>query len=465
MDNFELNTVWTKVLEHLEPELGVGTIEMWLKPIKPLMYNAQNNKMILEMPDKMSFQTFKSRYELKAVETIKKLFAKDISIDYTIAIAHITADEPVIPVHQPVKEAAGAGHEQPSKKNIIEHKLNPNYTFENFIEADSNKFAYNVAKSVVNKLGKKENNPFVVHSTPGLGKTHLLHAIGNEIIKNNPNKRVLYLSGEEFVNEYLDSLQKKASDTFRKKYRNLDCFLIDDIQFVADKLRSADEFFYTFNTLYEMKKQIVCSSDKTPTELGMEERLYSRLMSGVVTEIKSPGVETRIAILRAKREAIGAVHIPNDVLEYIAKGLKGSIRELEGALFNLNTYCSAMNIPATVDIAREILSNVIVEDNDNRVDIKTVIKVVSKHFNVDVADLKSKRRQKSITWPRQVAMYLANELTKSSVTEIADAFNRDHSTFYNSKEKVAAEFNSNPFFSAEINKIISDIRNVDKKST
>ena len=449
----ETKTLWSQILSEMEQSIGKDAAEMWLKPINPLVFN--NNVLKLEVPNQVWYQTIKDRYENKILSVLKTINGQEVILEYTIPMGHSTQQKPAdIPAPVVVVEK--------KKGTAFPNRLNPNYTFEAFIEGPSNRFAYRAAQAVVKKLGDRSNNPFVVFSSPGLGKTHLLHAIGNEILKGDHKSKILYMSGEEFVNEYIQSLQNKTSETFRNKYRSLDCFLVDDIQFVAGKDRSEQEFFYTFNTLFESKKQIVLTSDRTPNELELDKRLASRLLSGIVAEINVPDVETRIAILRQKRD-IHRFNIPDDVIGFIGEHAKTSIREMEGCLYRVDSYSTIHGVQPTVDIIKEVLADMLdLEEKRSNVDIDSIIKIVSKHFKIDIKDFKSQKRTHSISWPRQIAMYLSNELTDFSLPEIGKAFDRDHSTVVHARDQVKKEIDENPFFSAEINQIISEVKAVDK---
>ncbi|MDD4004234.1 MAG: chromosomal replication initiator protein DnaA [Elusimicrobiaceae bacterium] len=457
-----MKTLWPAIMAELEKELGADVCEMWLSPVKPLIF--ENGILTLEIPDQLWFQTIRTRYEAKIAGLLCSMSGLPACrIEYTIPLRTERAEpsEEDFPA-APVSGAAMQDSDKP-RPRIFSNRLNQNYTFDKFIEGTSNRFAHKAAQAVVKKLGDRTNNPLVIYSTPGLGKTHLLHAIGNELIKTSANKKVLYISGEGFVSEYIESIQKKTPNAFRNKYRGLDCFLVDDIQFVAGKDASEREFFNTFNALYESKKQIVLTSDKTPTELGLEERLSSRLLSGIVAEIKVPDLETRIAILRAKREQEN-FNIPDDVLLFIAERIKSSIRELEGCLYRLSSYCSIHEIVPTKDVAKELLSDIISpEDEFISININSIKRVVGKHYNVDIKDFKAKKKSHAVAWPRQIAMYLANELTDMSLNDIGIEFERDHATVVHARDKVKKELDESPFFSAEMNQIINEIKSVDKQ--
>lgn len=455
VDNFQDTPQLVPVFQDIENIIGKDTYDMWLRPAQ---FGYADNILTISLPNQFWGKTIRERYE----PIIKDAFLKHLGAEITI-VYEVSVQEPAPAVQsaQDVIPAAPAPTAPVIKKNSFPSRLNSAYMFDNFIESPSNRFAYKAAEAVVHKLGNRENNPLVIYSSPGLGKTHLLHAIGNQILKENPNAKVLYMSGEEFVSEYIEALQNKASESFRKKYRSLDCFLMDDIQFVAGKSASEVEFFYTFNALFESHKQIVLSSDRTPQQLELDERLSSRLLSGICVEVKRPNLETRIAILRQKRDSIN-FDIGDDVLAFIAEGVQTNIRELEGSLFRLVAYCGMHSVTPTISIAKELLADILVSDNDLSINVNTIKKIVGKHFNIKMEDFNSKRKTQSIAWPRQIAMFLTTELTDLSLPEIGREFNRDHSTVVHARDLVKEKIETDPFFAAEINQIILDIKAVDK---
>ncbi len=445
MDNLATYPELIPVFKDIETIIGKDTYDMWLRPTHFLY---ENTTLTLSLPNQFWAQTIRDRYE----RIIMDAFLKHLGVNITI-IYEIQPQTPsVTPVPRP---------EVIIPKNPFSSRLNTSYTFDNFIESPSNRFAYKAAEAVVHKLGARENNPLVIYSSPGLGKTHLLHAIGNQILKEHPETKVLYMSGEEFVSEYIEALQNKEAESFRKKYRTLDCFLMDDIQFVSGKEACTLEFFNTFNALFESRKQIVLSSDRTPQQLEWDERLSSRLLSGIITEVKRPNLETRIAILRQKRDSIN-FDIGDDVLAFIAEGIQTNVRELEGSLFRLVAYCSMHSVVPTISIAKELLSDILVSTQDKSVNVNVIKKIVGKHFNIKMEDFNSKRKTQSVAWPRQIAMFLTTELTDLSLPEIGREFNRDHSTVVHARDVVKEKIETDPFFTAEINQIIAEVKAVDK---
>ncbi len=456
MDNFSSSDILASVLQQLETKIGKDLYEMWFSPT---VFQLDENTLLVTVPNDYWLKTIQSRYE----EMIKELFLtsqnKTISIIYTIKENKDTVQQVLDTLNQPPVPTTVTITPRPA----FPSRLNTIYRFDNFIESPSNRFAYKLAQAVANKPGERSNNPLFIYSTPGLGKTHLLHAIGNQICQNNPHAKVLYMAAEEFVAEYVEAIPTNSTDAFRRKYRSLDCLLMDDIQFVAGKSDkvSVQEFFYTFNALFESGKQIVLSSDRTPQQLDLDERLSSRLLSGPSCEIKKPYLETRIAILNQKRDAIH-FDIGDDVIAFIAEGIQTNIRELEGAFFKLSSYCNMHNITPTIAIARELLSDILSQEEKRlAINVNSIKKVVGKHFKLNLEDFESKRKTQSVAWPRQIAMFLCTELTDMSQPEIGREFKRDHSTVVHARDLVKEKVKNDPFFSAEINQIINEIKMVD----
>lgn len=456
MDNLSSGEIFAPIFSDLESILGKDTYDMWLRPA---VFSLEGTVLTIQIPNQFWQKTIQSRYEHIIRDAFLKHKGLSITVSYLIKeisepAAAADGAAPIIPAVAPVV-----------RKNPFPSRLNTAYRFDNFIESPSNRFAYKTAQAVANQLGDRSHNPLFIYSTPGLGKTHLLHAIGNQICQNNPNAKVLYMAAEEFVAEYVEAIPTQSMDAFRRKYRSLDCLLMDDIQFVAGKSDkvSVQEFFYTFNALFESGKQIVLSSDRTPQQLDLDERLSSRLLSGPSCEIKKPYLETRIAILRQKRDSIH-FDMGDDVLAFIAEGIQTNIRELEGAFFKLVSYCSTHNIIPTIPVARELLSDILSQEEKKlAINVESIKKIVGKHFKINMEDFESKRKTQSVAWPRQIAMFLCTEMTDMSLPEIGREFKRDHSTVVHARDLIKDKVKTDPFFSAEINQIIAEIKAVDKK--
>ena len=455
MDNFQNNPSLLPIFQEVEQIIGKETYDLWFKTAD-FVFNSP--LLTVTIPNAIWGKTIQNRYENIIKDAFLKHLGVSITIEYNIAAtvantSSISSAQDVLPVIEEITTV--------NIPNPFLSRFNPNYTFDNFIESPSNRFAYKAAQAVVSKLGARENNPLVIYSAPGLGKTHLLQAIGNQILRDNPQAKVIYMSGEEFVNEYIESMHQKTGDAFRKKYRFLDCFLVADIQYAVGKPSSSEAFFYTINSLFESGKQIVLSSDRSPQQLEWDERLSSRLLSGISTEIKRPNTEARIAILRKKRDSMNFI-IGDDVIVFLAEGIQTNIRELEGALIRLRAYCTTHGVTPTIPIARELLGDLLVNEQEKTVSVAAIKKIVGKHFNVRQEDFNAKRKTQSIAWPRQIAMFLTTELTDLSLPEIGREFNRDHSTVVHARDVVKEKVTTDPFFAAEINQIIADVKAVDK---
>ncbi|MFA6434392.1 MAG: chromosomal replication initiator protein DnaA [Elusimicrobiales bacterium] len=458
MDNSQdIKEIWPEILKKLEGEIGLDAVDLWLKPIKPLVMETDSLK--LEVPDPVIYKTVKDRYEEQIIKTALSITGRMLTVNYSLSLA--SSEPKPAPKIEAVREEPR--NRIPGMGQTPAFAFNPNYTFETFIEGASNRFAYASAVGVSQNPGK--SNPFFIYSAPGLGKTHLLHGIANEMLKTNPSARIIYTASENFVNEYIETLQNKTPETFRKKYRRLDCLLLDDIQFLGGKDRSEEEFFYTFNSLFESKKQIVVTSDRPPKDLSLSQRLVSRFLSGLAVDIKMPDLETRIAILRQKKEFHKYI-IPDDVISFIAEHVKKNIRELEGCLITVGNYCTNMRTQPTIDIVKEIIKDYISpgDQDDSRINIDLIKTVVADKYNLDLKDFKSPRRNEAIAFPRQVAMFLACDLTELSLPEIGAAFNRDHTTVMFARDKMKQLVHSDPYFNELINLLISKIKAVNNSS-
>jgi len=453
----DIKEIWPEILKKLEGEIGLDAVDLWLKPIKPLVMETDSLK--LEVPDPVIYKTVKDRYEEQIIKTALSITGRMLTVNYSLSLA--SSEPKPAPKIEAVREEPR--NRIPGMGQTPAFAFNPNYTFETFIEGASNRFAYASAVGVSQNPGK--SNPFFIYSAPGLGKTHLLHGIANEMLKTNPSARIIYTASENFVNEYIETLQNKTPETFRKKYRRLDCLLLDDIQFLGGKDRSEEEFFYTFNSLFESKKQIVVTSDRPPKDLSLSQRLVSRFLSGLAVDIKMPDLETRIAILRQKKEFHKYI-IPDDVISFIAEHVKKNIRELEGCLITVGNYCTNMRTQPTIDIVKEIIKDYISpgDQDDSRINIDLIKTVVADKYNLDLKDFKSPRRNEAIAFPRQVAMFLACDLTELSLPEIGAAFNRDHTTVMFARDKMKQLVHSDPYFNELINLLISKIKAVNNSS-
>jgi len=419
-----------------------------LRPIEALRIDDQ--VLHLKVPNKFFSDGIKDRYQKRLVSIFKDLTGLDIGIDYEICIDLTNRLPPTDPIPGPIPQS-----EFPLSE------FNPRYTFASFVVGKSNRLAYATA-DVISKNPGTQYNPFFLYGGVGLGKTHLLHAIGNALRQGFPRSRVLYTTAEEFVNDYINSIHHRKTDDFRAKYRNLDCLLIDDIQFLIAKEQSEQEFFHTFNSLFDSRHQIVITSDRVPKEMTPHERrLVSRFEWGQVADITPPDLETRIAILRKKSE-LEQFYVPDDVILFVASTVKSNIRLLEGSLIRLKAFASMTGSSLTVDGAKDILKDSLPHDVASTVQMETIQRMVSHKYSLDIKDLKGQQRTASIALPRQLAMYLASIMTDLSSTDIGRAFGgRDHTTVLHSRKKIQKLLDEDPFFLELVNKLQADIKSVE----
>jgi chromosomal replication initiator protein len=443
--------LWKKVVDNLQQQMAQESFSLWIQPLKPVSFN--ENTFVLQVPNKYFSDWLKNHQQ----ENIEQILGKETDQPVKVAFQEVQDLTSILKKVEDIQEPAAAV--QPVKTDT-EDQFNPRYAFDRFVVGASNRFAHASCEAVAKDPGR-QFNPLFIYGGVGLGKTHLLHAIGNHIRKNNPGQRVMYVTSEKFINEFIDSLRFEKPASFRNKYRNLDCLLIDDIQFLVGRQSSQEEFFYTFNTLYDSHKQVVITSDRPPKELPtLEPRLISRFEWGVIADIQPPDLETRIAILRKKAEE-ERLYVPDDVVLFIATQIKSNIRELEGSLLRITAFSAFTGTPLTVDSVQKILKDVVRPPEDAvPITIERIQEVVAKHFNLDVKDMKSKRRTDAVAFPRQIAMYLARTLTDEfSTTEIGDAFGgKDHTTVMHACNKIKARMATDPYFVAKVNQISQEIR-------
>jgi len=443
--------LWDEILNKLKEEMPKDSYELWFKPTRAVSF--EDNLLNVRVPNRFFCKYLQERHKGKIEELLKATTTSEAQIIFTIdPQSQVQEKERKDEEIEPTSIAA-------DETTFTTMEFNPKYTFENFVVGPSNRFAHATAEAVANDPGKAYN-PLFIYGGVGLGKTHLLQAIGHHNKKKNPRLSVLYITSERFTNELIESIRNDRMIGFRNKYRNLDVLMIDDIQFLAGKESTQEEFFHIFNTLYEAHKQIVISSDSTPKEIPtIEERLRSRFQWGVIADIQPPDIETRIAILRKKAGAEN-IFIPDDVVLFLASQIKSNIRELEGCLIRIVAFSSLTGSEVTVDRSKEILKDIITkEEIAVPITIELIQNVVSKHFHLDIKEMKSKRRTDAVAFPRQVAMYLARTLTEYSTTEIGGEFGgRDHTTVMYACEKIKMKLAGDPFFAALINRITQEIK-------
>jgi chromosomal replication initiator protein len=445
----ENETIWIKAIDSLRERVGQQNIEIWIKPISFLSMDEE--KVQLEVPNRFFKEWISEHFASQIQGAIAELTQKGYHLHFRIRNEK-TEKKEATPFLSEKKE---------TQRLHAQHPLfNPKYTFDHFVVGASNQFA-NAACLAVANLPAKNYNPLFIYGGVGLGKTHLLNAIGNHIIQQRilPDvKKICYMSSEEFTNELINSIRYEKMDEFRNKFRKMDILLIDDIQFIAGKERTQAEFFHTFNSLYEARKQIVVTSDKFPKDIpNFEERLRSRFEWGLIADIQPPDVETKVAILKKKAE-MENIPLPNDVAFFLASQIDSNIRVLEGSLIRIGAFSSLTKTPVDIQTAKEVLKNII-KPKEELISIDSIQKVVSNFFNIKISDLKVKRKYKGNVLPRQVAMYLARKLTPASLIEIGEKFGgKDHSTVLHSIKKVEEKISKESSFKEMIDTLYGRIK-------
>lgn len=419
----QLTSLWAKVLQLVEQNLTKPSFETWLKPTSAQSF--RDGTIYVEVQNEFARDWLETRYAEMITDALKQLLHEDVQVRFVTPAA--AAVEPA-----PDVQTRASAVDEPAVAT-----LNPKYTFETFVVGESNRFAHAASLAVAEAPGKAYN-PLFVYGGVGLGKTHLMHAIGHYVREHHSSMRVVYLTTEKFTNELINAIKDSRTNHFRDRYRNVDVLLIDDIQFLAGKPQTQEEFFHTFNTLYESSRQIIISSDRPPKEVPtLEDRLRSRFEWGLITDIQPPDLETRIAILR-KKAAGENWRIPNEVIVHIANQIQSNIRELEGALIRVIAYASLTGQEITLDMANEALKELLASSKAKQLSIAAIQQVVAAYYQVELGEMKAKKRTRDVTMPRQVAMYLARELTDMSLPKIGEEFGgRDHTTVIHACEKVS----------------------------
>jgi chromosomal replication initiator protein len=446
--------VWRAALGELQVSLSPANYETWLRDTQ--LVDVDEQRFRIAVPNGFAKDWLESRYRSLISQTLARIVGYSVQVEFVIGSnpAPVAAADDDGPSVSADRGSADARHVRVEPSRVGGDggatSLNPRYTFNNFIVGSANRLAHAASLSVAERPGHAYN-PLFLYGGVGLGKTHLMHAIGNQVITRFPRKRVVYATSEKFTNEFITSIQQGKIDEFRTRYRRIDLLLIDDIQFIADKERTQEEFFHTFNAIHEDGKQIVLSSDRPPKGiLTLEERLRSRFEWGLIADLTAPDLETRIAILRAKAEE-GAVPIGSDVIEFIARKVVSNIRELEGALNRIVAYASMGAMPISIELAQAVLSNVLYNPKKRQVTPERIAQVVSDYYSVPMDVLQGKKRDKAIVMPRQVAMFLMREETDVSLLRIgAELGGRDHSTVLHACDKINREVAVNDDLRREI---------------
>ena len=436
----EIEKIWDDVLVKLEQEHDVSSaaINAWIKPLH--IKDVQSNKIILSLD---------AKYDERGIQFIKK---KMYDFYISLAISDLTGKKYDIEFELE-KEGEKPQETPAAAPEHDNNNLNPRYTFDTFVIGDNNRMAH-AASIAVAEAPAEAYNPLFLYGGAGLGKTHLMHSIAHYIIEHNSSLNVLYVTSEDFTNEVINSIQHKKQEELRSKYRNIDVLLVDDIQFVIGKESTQQEFFHTFNALYNSKKQIILSSDKPPKELDvLEERLRSRFSWGLPVDIQPPNYETKVAILR-KRAELDNIYIDDEIFDYIATHIKSNIRDLEGALNKIKVYSKLNKKPIDLELSKIALQDLIDNKTKQAITPGLIMQTVAEHFNIQTSDIISKKRSHDIAYPRQICMYLCKKMTDQSLVKIGEIIGkRDHSTVIHGIEKIEKDLDKDP----ELSKVIDVI--------
>jgi chromosomal replication initiator protein len=439
--------IWQAAQEELRFQLSKPSYETWLKNAS--LVGREKNAFKIGVPTKLAKDWLEDRYSAMIKETLSAIVSGDVSVAFEVVPgqtdaqggrgAVAVAEEPAPEVEEPVLDEAS--------------QLNPKFQFQHFVVGNNSRFAHAACRAVA-ETPAKAYNPLFLYGGVGLGKTHLMHAIGHAVLEKHHRRRVAYVTSEKFMNEMISSIQEGRMNDFRTRYRTVDVLLVDDIQFLAGKDRTQEEFFHTFNSLHELNRQIVISSDRPPKEIPtLEDRLRSRFSWGLIADIQAADFETRVAILKSKVGPYAKL-VPEDVLSFIAHKIQKNIRELEGALIRVIAHASLNRSAVNVDMAARLLQDVIPSADTRTLTIDTISRAVANFYHISLEEMKGKRRDKHIVFPRQVAMFLIREETASSLPAIGQAFGgRDHTTVLHSYEKINTE-------SREDQRLQSDLRKI-----
>ena len=461
MSDQKASELWQTALLLLEKEMIKPSFETWIKVLSPVSF--ENATFELGTQRQIVKEWVETRYTAMIRKALEQIVEQPVLLKFTLLPdeqANNFLPPPSIPQANSMKKSSSAETEPGTfiKSEDNHSPLNPKYTFDSFVIGNSNRFAH-AASLAVSEVPAKVYNPFFIYGGVGLGKTHLMHAIGHRIMQIHPEIKVLYISSEKFTNDFINSIMSGHPENFRNRYRNIDVLLIDDIQFLAKKEQTQEEFFHTFNALHESNKQIIISSDRPPKDIPtLEDRLRSRFEWGLTTDIQSPDLETRIAILR-KKALLENISMPNDVIVYISTRIDNNIRELEGAFNRVNAFSFLNRKPITIELAIESLKDLFPKEKANQVTPQLIQEVVAMYFKIKNDDMTSKRRTRNVTVPRQIAMFLCREMTDWSLPKIGEVFGgRDHTTVIHAYEKVNRERLEDAKLSALIDELTTKIK-------
>ncbi|KUG02569.1 chromosomal replication initiator protein dnaa [hydrocarbon metagenome] len=427
--SLDYSVVWNKVLAVMREETDSTSFDIWFSMVK--FHSVKNDNVYIIVPNTLTKDWIESRYLTIIQSKFKELTNRNINL--------VLTTEPFV------------------DNGSVSPTLNMKYTFDSFVVGNSNRFAHAACYAVA-ESPSKAYNPLFIYGGVGLGKTHLMQAIGHQILRKYPLYTVMYVSSEQFTNDLISSIKDDNTSGFRNRYRGIDVLMIDDIQFLAGKERTQEEFFHTFNTLYESNKQLVISSDRPPRSIPtLEDRLRSRFEWGLITDIQPPDLETRIAILRKKAQSEN-LNVPYDILDYIANSIDSNIRELEGALIRLIAYATISNKPLIMSTVMEALKDILPPPSPRKITIEFIQKEVSGYYGLDIRELISKKRNKHISYPRQIAMYLCRKFTDASYPQIGEQFGgRDHTTVMHANDKIEKELINDQEVAVTVKEICKNI--------
>ncbi len=446
-----ISLIWEEALSIIRSKLSKPSYDTWLKATEAI--SLDENQIIIQVPNEFSREWLENRY----VELIKDTLFQLTNKEYDIYFVTPQTKDNFADSYQYQQTFLKKHPEEQVTSNPVT-SLNPKYTFETFVVGNSNRFAH-AASLAVAEAPAKAYNPLFIYGDVGLGKTHLMQAIGHYILRHSPQSNVVYVSSETFTNELINAIRDDKTTDFRNKYRTIDILLVDDIQFVAGKERTQEEFFHTFNALHEANKQIILSSDRPPKEIPtLEDRLRSRFEWGLITDIQKPDYETRMAILR-KKANLENLQVPDEVIAYIANHIQSNIRELEGALIRVVAYSSLTNKMITEELARDALKDILPSTKEREVTTRMIQETVTDYYSLKIKDMTSKTRTQTVAFPRQIAMYLCRELTNASLPQIGEEFGgRDHTTVIHACNKISEKIEQDSSFKNTVEKLIEKIK-------
>ena len=451
----ELDSAWASVLQCLRKQISPQSYETWFAPTKQA--GVEDNSIDVEVPNQFFKDWLLDHYMEQVDSAVREIGKEKVGVNFVVNVRTAAS----APSEEPLNDKKGGfkpffrSFDRLARPQDV--TFNQRYTFDSFVIGGCNRFSHAAALAVAESPAKAYN-PLFIYGGVGLGKTHLMQAIGLHLLAKQPRLKVTYISSEKFTNQLINSIQNRTAQKFKDKYRNQDVLLIDDIHLISGKEATQEEFFHTFNALYDAHKQIVFSSDKSPKEMPtMEKRLVSRFEWGLVTDMQPPDVETRVAILKKKLEK-ESVAVPMDVVSYIADNVTANIRELEGALIRVIAYSSLVSHKIDLSIARDVLKEIIVENTTN-VNVERIQSVVADFFGIGSNDMRIRKRTKRVAYPRQIAMFLSREMTKLPLVEIGGLFGgRDHSTIIHACDKIEEDMKKNPHFKSVVENIITKVR-------